>query len=233
MVKPGRRTGGTRTRSREDYLKAIHALAPAGETVTTSQLAARLGVSAPSVTSMLRLLAREKMIVYEKRGGARLAPAGRRRALEMVRRHRILETFLQNVLGLDWAEVHEDAEVLEHHISDRVLEAIDRRLGHPSEDPHGHAIPDREGRMPERTLAPLASLGPGARATVREIRDDDRARMAGWKRAGLVPGAEVRVRAVRDLDDVFELEVEGRRLVSGSEGLEGVLVETHARKRSA
>ena len=233
MVKPGRATGGARTRSREDYLKAIHALSAEGANVTTSQLAARLGVAPPSVTSMLRLLAREKMILYEPRGGARLAPAGRRRALEMVRRHRILETFLQKVLGLDWAEVHEDAEVLEHHISDRVLEAIDRLIGHPAEDPHGHAIPDREGRMPERLLAPLASLGPGARATVREIRDDDRARMAGWKHAGLVPGAEVLVRAVRSLDDVFELEVNGRRLVSGSEGLEGVLVETRARKRPA
>jgi len=233
MVRKGARTGGAATRSREDYLKAIHALSADGEVVTTSQLAGRLGVSAPSVTSMLRLLARERMIAYAPRGGARLAPAGRRRALEMVRRHRILESFLQKVLGLDWAEVHEDAEVLEHHISDRVLEAIDRLIGHPSEDPHGHAIPDRQGRMPERALEPLASLGAGARATVREIRDDDRARMAGWKRAGLVPGAEVRVHAVRDLEDVFEIDVAGRRLVSGSEGLEGVLVEPHARKRSA
>jgi len=87
--------------------------------------------------------------------------------------------------------------------------------------------------MPERALEPLASLGAGARATVREIRDDDRARMAGWKRAGLVPGAEVRVRAVRDLDDVYELDVGGKKLVSGSEGLDGVLVEPHARKRPA
>jgi len=233
MVKPRRATGGARTRSREDYLKALQALSAEGETVSTSQLAARLGVSPPSVTSMLRLLAREKMIAYTPRGGARLTPAGRRRALEIVRRHRILETFLQKVLGLDWAEVHEDAEVLEHAISDRVLEAIDRLIGHPAEDPHGHAIPDREGRMPARTLEPLASLGAGARATVREIRDDDRARMAGWKRAGLVPGAEVRVRTVRDLDDVYELEVGGKKLVSGSEGLDGVLVEPHARRRPA
>ena len=228
------RTAAARlTRSRQDYLKALHALAPNEETVATSRIAAHLGVSAPSVTSMLRLLARERMIAYTPRGGARLTPTGRLRALEMVRRHRILESFLVKVLGLDWAEVHEDAEVLEHAISDRVLEAIDRLIGHPSEDPHGHAIPDRAGRMRRRTLAPLASLGAGARATVREIRDGDRARMARWKQAGLVPGAEVRVRDVRDLDDVFEIEVGGRKLVSGSEGLEGVMVETHARKRPA
>jgi DtxR family Mn-dependent transcriptional regulator len=221
------------TRSRQDYLKALHALAPAAETVATSRLAAHLGVTAPSVTSMLRLLAREKLIAYTPRGGARLTPSGRLRALEIVRRHRILESFLAKVLGLDWSEVHEDAEILEHHISDRVLEAMDRVIGHPSEDPHGHVIPDREGRMRRRDLAPLSSLAAGARATVREIRDDDRARMSRWKQAGLVPGAEIRVSGVRDLDDVFEIDVAGRRLVTGSEGLEGVLVEPHARRKTS
>ena len=225
---------GTRlTRSRQDYLKALHALAPGGETASTSQLAQHLGVSAPSVTSMLRLLSRERLIAYTPRGGARLSATGRQRALEMVRRHRILETFLQQVLGLDWAEVHEDAEVLEHHISDRVLEAIDRLIGHPSEDPHGHVIPDRAGRMRRRSLAPLSTLGAGAWATVREIRDDDRARMTRWKQAGLIPGAEVRVRDVRDLDDVFEIDVAGRRMVTGSEGLDCVLVEPRARRKPA
>ena len=234
MVKGRPRSGDARlTRSRQDYLKALNALAPAGETVTTSQLASRLGVAPPSVTSMLRLLAREKLIVYTPRGGARLSAEGRRLALDLVRRHRILETFLEQVLGLDWSEVHEDAEVLEHHISDRVLDAIDRLVGHPSEDPHGHVIPDRQGRMRQRALAPLASLAAGARGTVREIRDDDRARMARWKQIGLVPGAEVKVRARQELEDVYEIEVGGRRLVSGSEGLEGVLVETSARRKPA
>jgi DtxR family Mn-dependent transcriptional regulator len=134
------------------------------------------------------------------------------------------------VLGLDWAEVHEDAEVLEHHISDRVLEAIDRLVGHPDEDPHGHPIPDASGRMRRRSLAPLAELGRGARAVVREIRDADGRRMARWKNSGLVPGAEVSVTDANALDDVFVLDVGGRKLVTGSEGLSGVLVEVrHAR----
>src|SRR5262245_27446232 len=152
----------------------------------------------------------------------------------MVRRHRILETFLVQVLGLDWAEVHADAEVLEHHISPRVLEAIDRLIGHPHEDPHGHPIPDREGHMRRRRLVPLASLAPGMRAVVREIRDADGPLMARWKATGLVPGARLCMREVRPLDDVFEIEVAGRRMVTGSEGLEGVLVELHtagARRR--
>ena len=219
------------TRSEQDYLKALHELATGSETVATSNLAARLGVSAPSVTSMLGKLSIERLVAYTPRGGARLTAAGRRRAVEIVRRHRILETFLVNVLGLDWADVHEDAEVLEHHISDRVLDAIDRHMGHPAEDPHGHVIPDREGRIRARALVPLHALGSGQRATVREIRDGDRARMSHWKQAGLVPGAGVLMRGVNALDDVFDVEVGGRRMVSGSEGLEGVWVERERRSR--
>src|SRR5438552_6405737 len=165
------------SRSRQDYLKALYALAPAGERVGTSALADRLGVSAPSVTGMLRTLTRERLVTHAPREGARLTAAGRRQALVLIRRHRILETFLVQVLGLDWSEVHEDAEVLEHHISDRVLEAIDRLIGRPAEDPHGHPIPDRRGRIRRRALEPLASLPTGARATVREIRDTDRGRL--------------------------------------------------------
>ena len=215
----------TLTRSEQDYLKALYALAPDGEAVATSRLAQRLSLSAPSVTNMLGKLAAARLVAHTPRAGARLTPQGRRRALEMVRRHRILETFLVRVLGFDWSEVHSDAEVLEHHISDHVLDAIDRLVGHPLEDPHGHPIPDRQGRVRQRELLPLAQLGSGSRAVVRELRDADQPRMAHWKDVGLVPGARVRVRTIRPLDDVFELEVSHRRLVTGSEGLEGVMVE--------
>jgi len=215
------------SRSRQDYLKALYALDLGDQPVPTSRLAAQLGVSAPSVTNMLARLAEERLVNHTPRAGARLTARGRREALEMVRRHRILETFLVRVLGLDWSEVHADAEVLEHAISPRVLEAIDRLIGHPHEDPHGHPIPDREGRMRRRALMPLAGLACGSRAVVREIRDADGLRMARWKSAGLVPGARVRMREVRPMDDVFEIDVAGRRLVTGSEGLEGVMVEMH------
>jgi len=220
----------TLTRSKQDYLKALYALGANGATITTSSLAARLGVSAPSVTNMLGRLAKEKLVAHTPRAGARLTARGRRVAIEMVRRHRILETFLVRVLGLDWSEVHEDAEVLEHHISERVLDAIDRLVGHPAEDPHGHMIPDRNGRMPQRALQPLAAMPRGAHAIVREIRDADLAHMSRWKDAGLVPGAAVRMANVRALDDVFEIDVAGERLVIGSEGLEGVMVELVRRR---
>lgn len=215
------------TRSEQDYLKALYLLAPGSEAVATSRLAERLALSAPSVTNMLGKLAAARLVAYTPRAGARLTASGRMRALEIVRRHRILETFLVRVLGLDWTEVHADAEVLEHHISDRVLDAIDRLAGHPHEDPHGHPIPDRNGRVRQRVLRPLSQLGGGDSAVVRELRDADRPRLAHWKHVGLVPGARVRVRKIRPLDDVFELEVSRRRLVTGSEGIEGVMVEVH------
>lgn len=220
------------THSRQDYLKALHDLG--GEApVTVTALARRLGVSAPSVTNMLARLADERLVRLHRRGAAQLSADGEREALRMVRRHRILETFLVNVLGLDWADVHEDAEVLEHHVSDRVLDAIDRLCGHPSEDPHGHPIPDRRGRIARRALVPLASLRAGERAVVREIRDRDVRRMARWKQAGLVPGAAVRMREVREADGVLEIEVAGAAFVSAGEGVDGVLVEAaHERRRA-
>jgi DtxR family Mn-dependent transcriptional regulator len=212
------------TRSRQDYLKALFALSPSGEAVPTSRLATHLGVKAPSVTNMVSQLAAVGLVSHSPRAGARLTVRGRREALSIVRRHRILEAFLVGVLGLDLADVHEDAEVLEHHISDRLLEALDRFLHHPTKDPHGHPIPDAKGRLAKRSLVPLAALVRGARAKVGEIDDEDAARLARWRKIGLVPGASVRVREVRLLDGVVELEVAGQRHVTSLSSLEGVLV---------
>src|SRR5262245_24277155 len=211
--------------SRQDYLKALYSLSPAGEAVAPSRLAARLGVSAPSVTNMLGRLAAERLVAHSRRSGARLTTRGRREALAMVRRYRILETFRVQVLGFDWSEVHDDAEILEHHISDRVLEAIDRLVGHPNEDPHGHVIPDRNGHVRRRALLPVTAVPEGDRATVAEIRDADPEHMARWKRIGLVPGAVIHMMKVRPLEDVYEVEVAGKRMVTGTEGLDGVMVE--------
>jgi len=213
------------TRSREDYLKALYALDGASHAVTVGELARRLCVSPPSATNMLDRLAREALVTRARRGEARLTGPGKRRALDTLRRHRLLETFLVSVLGLDWAEAHEDAEVLEHGVSDRVLAAIEKLLEFPTEDPHGHPIPDRHGRLPRRALVSLVSIPQGHRAVVREIRDRDQRRMTRWKQSGLVPGAEVRMREANLEDDVFEVEVAGRRIVAGSEGLDGILVE--------
>ena len=213
------------TRSRQDYLKALFVLSPTGEAVPTSRLAVHLGVKPPSVTNMVAQLAAVGLVSHSPRAGARLTVRGRREALNIVRRHRILEAFLVGVLALDLAEVHEDAEVLEHHVSDRLLEAIDRFLKRPTEDPHGHPIPDAKGRLAKRALLPLAALAKGARAKVREIDDEDAARLARWREIGLVPGATVWLRDVRPLDGVVELEVTGRRHVTSISSLDGILVQ--------
>jgi DtxR family Mn-dependent transcriptional regulator len=215
----------TLTRSRQDYLKALFLLEREGAPVPTSRLAAQLQVSAPSVTNMVARLKADRLVAHSPRGGAHLTPLGRREALRIVRRHRILETFLVRILGLDWGEVHEDAEILEHHISDRVLEAIDRLIDHPAEDPHGHPIPDAAGHLKRRALTPLADVPQGSRARVREIRDDDALRLARWKEIGLLPGAEVRVRDVRAAEGVLELELLGQRHVTARAATSGVLVQ--------
>lgn len=219
------------SRSRENYLKALLQLG-AGEPVTVSALARHLRVSAPSVTNMLARLAEERLVGLGARGAAHLSAAGTRAAMQVLRRHRLLETFLVRVLELDWSEVHEDAEELEHHVSERVLDALDRFMGHPTDDPHGHPIPDRHGHIAQRTLTPLAALPAGTQATVREVRGgDDRARMARWKRSGLVPGAAVRMLEANADDGVYTLEIAGRRMVSGRDGLDGILIERRLRGR--
>ena len=220
------------SRSRENYLKALLQLGT-GERVSVTVLARHLRVSAPSVTNMLARLAEERLVALGARGAASLTPDGERAALHVLRRHRLLETFLVRVLALDWSDVHEDAEELEHHVSDRVLDALDRFMGHPTDDPHGHPIPDRRGRIERRTLAPLATLPSGSRARVREVRGgDDRARMARWKRNGLVPGAPVRMVEANAEAGVYTLEIAGRKLVSGRDGLEGILIDRRPRGRA-
>src|SRR5437667_3222640 len=138
------------SRAVQDYLKAIHSLGGAEETVSPVDIAARLGVRAPSVTGMLKRLAEAHWISYESGYGARLTDAGITEARRVIRRHRLVELFLTRVLGLDWSEVDAEAEALEHAISPRLEQAIAAHLGEPLEDPHGHPIPTREGTLTRR-----------------------------------------------------------------------------------
>lgn len=215
----------TNSTASEDYLKAIFHLGREGGRVHTTELARQLGVSKPSVTSMLKRLASRRLVDYEPGAGATLSEEGRLATMRVVRRHRLLETFLVEVLHLDWSEVHAEAEVLEHHLSARMVDAIDRLLGHPSEDPHGHPIPDAMGRLRTRELVPLGDLGAGERGTVREVRTAESGRLQRWKELGLVPGAALVMRERQDLEDVMHIETDGRSFATGSEGVEGVFVE--------
>lgn len=179
----------------EDYLKAIYTLQredPGGE-ATVVRLAAALGVTKGTVTTMVRRLRERGLADAERYGGITLTHAGRELAIGMVRRHRILETFLVETLGLDWSEVHAEAERLEHAMSDRVLERLSAFLGDPELDPHGDPIPSADGRVAEGATRPLSSLGVGDRARVARVDDADPRLLESLAAGGLVPGVRFRV----------------------------------------
>jgi len=193
--------------------------------VAPSEIARILEVKNPSVTAMLRRLAEDGLLDYVIGESATLSPKGLEAVMSVLRRHRLLERFLVEVLHLDWSEVHEEAEVLEHHLSDRIVGAIDRLLGYPAEDPHGHPIPDAKGLMRIRDLTPIDQLRVGDRGTIREVNARQAGRLQRWKQLGLVPGAAVVMRARQDLEDVMHIGLGEKTVVTGREGVEGVLVE--------
>ena len=213
------------TQAVQDYLKAIHSLGGAEEMVSPLAMADRLGVRAPSVTGMLKRLAEAGWIYYEPGCGARLTAAGVAEARRVIRRHRLVELFLTRVLGLDWSEVDAEAEALEHAISPRLEQALAAHLGEPLEDPHGHPIPTREGKLAERRLQPLAQFRAGQRVVIREATDEDPERLRRWHSLGLTPGATVDIVSYQPLDDLFELRTAERTVPMGSDGLKGLLGE--------
>src|SRR5215471_14009817 len=156
------------TRAVQDYLKAIHRLGGADNVVSPVDIAARLGVRAPSVTGMLKRLAEAGWIGYKPGHGARLTERGVAEARRVIRRHRLVELFLTRVLGLDWSEVDAEAEALEHAISPRLEQALAAHLGEPLEDPHGHPIPTREGTLAKRELQSLDKFRSGQCVIIRE-----------------------------------------------------------------
>ncbi len=212
------------TRAVQDYLKAIHRLGGADAFVEPNRIAEELGVKAPSVTGMLKRLADAGWIEYNARTrtGAKLSASGLVEALRVIRRHRLVELFLTQVLKLDWSEVDAEAEALEHAISPRLEQALAEYLGEPHEDPHGHPIPSSTGELKSRNLQRLSECRAGQTVIVREVQDDNPERLRHWRSQGLTPGACVRILAYQELDDLFEVEVDGKLIRLGSEGLAGL-----------
>ncbi|MEM8836404.1 MAG: metal-dependent transcriptional regulator [Planctomycetota bacterium] len=177
----------------EDYVKSIYALqrdAPTGE-ATVARIAATLGVTKGSVTSMVRKLREARLVDAQRYGGIKLTKKGQTLALDVIRRHRIIEVFLVEVLGFDWSEVHEEAERLEHAMSAKLLDRLDEHLGRPAIDPHGEPIPDAHGRIDPDPSIPLTELEPDQSATIASIRDSDPALLERVKAIGLTPGTRV------------------------------------------
>lgn len=186
------------TETVENYLKAVYTLSresPAGEAGMT-RVATMVGVTTGTATSMVKKLAAAKLAKYERFGGVKLTPKGERAAVDILRRHRLIETFLVETLKLDWSRVHAEAERLEHSVSSLVLEALDEHLGHPAVDPHGDPIPDAQGRIREPQSTPLSKYGAGAKLRVARIADQDEAFLSFVALHGLKPGARAVVVAV-------------------------------------
>lgn len=175
----------------EDYIKAIYLLEQGEGKVTTKALALALEVAAPSVTAMIKRLHAMRLVRHTRYRGVSLTPSGRRMALEVIRHHRLLELYLVEALGLPWDQVHDEAERLEHVISEELEERIAERLGHPMTDPHGDPIPTKAGEMDHPAYLPLSDLRPGTAAIIKRVADQAPAKLRYLGNLGLFP--EVRV----------------------------------------
>jgi len=204
-----RRKPNPNSESQDNYLKAILALGgPEESRVASNALAQRLGVAPASVTNMLQKLAAvlPPLVEYERHRGVLLSAAGKRRALEVVRHHRLLETFLYEVLDYPIEEVHEEAERLEHFISEQFEERIEAKLGYPKMDPHGHCIPAMDGRMPKENSIPLTQVAGKVTFVVDSISDRDAATLKLLKTSGITPGVQLRMRE-RHADDGYAVSI--------------------------
>jgi DtxR family Mn-dependent transcriptional regulator len=181
------------TRSVEDYLKSVFHLTSQGGFATTSDIAEMLDVAPPSVSGMMKRLSETGLIEHVPYRGVQLTPQGRRAALQMIRRHRILEVFLTTKLGYDWGDVHVEAERLEHAVSEKLIERMADALGEPRYDPHGAPIPTAAGEIEEAELVTLAEARVGATLVLRQVGDEDTERLHYLAEQALVPGTRVTV----------------------------------------
>lgn len=193
----------------QDYLKVIWTVQEwSQEKVSTKLLAERLGVSASTASESIRKLADQGLVNHEKYGAVTLTEAGRAAALAMVRRHRLMETFLVRELGYSWDEVHDEAEVLEHAVSDRMLDRIDAKLGHPTRDPHGDPIPAADGRVPTPDARQLSACHDGDRGTIARISDADPEMLRYFDSVGINLDSRLRVVARRDFAGMISVAIE-------------------------
>ncbi len=205
----------------EDYLKAIYKLGR--QRASTTEIASALGVSSASVTKMMQRLARANLVSYESYRGVFLTSTGEKIALEILRHHRLLETYLREELGYSWEEMHQEAEHLEHHISEAFEARIDALLGFPTHDPHGHPIPTADLQLSESVHIPLPEILPGKAVRIMELSDTDPARLQVLEKLGLLPGRRMDVLA-QDSDSTT-IRVDDEDHVIMHNIADGILVE--------
>jgi DtxR family Mn-dependent transcriptional regulator len=212
------------TRSVEDYLKVIWNLSPEGRPASTSDIAHRLELSAASVSGMIKRLSEQGLLEHVPYKGVQLTAEGRRGALRMVRRHRIIEAYLVAFLGYGWDSVHEEAERLEHAVSDALIERMERALGNPAADPHGDPIPTADLAIEEVAWTPLSKVPAGERVELRRVGSEEPDRLRYLASVGLQPGARIRVIGHQPFQGPIMLEVDGHECVIGHELAQSLFV---------
>jgi DtxR family transcriptional regulator, Mn-dependent transcriptional regulator len=212
------------SQSVEDYLKAIYKLQGDEEPVSTSSLAARVRTSPAAVTKMLRHLQKLKLVTYTPYHGVRLTESGEKIALEVIRHHRLLERYLMEALGYDWDQVHEEADRLEHVISEDFEARIDRLLGHPTACPHGDPIPAPDGSVPRRVESPLSDQRAPAELVVQRVRDNDPRLLQYLKERGLFPGTAITLIELEPFEGALVIRIGDETVRVAHQAAQGVFV---------
>ncbi len=213
------------THAAEDYLKSIYKLQDKGEKVSTGVLAEFLDVKPASASGMIKKLKTMNLITYERSEGVILTDAGEVIALEIIRHHRLLELYLNKALGVPWDGVHEEAEILEHVISEDVEARMDAFLGYPTSDPHGSPIPDKNGVVKQTESIPMTELNSGQSCVVAEVSDDDSALLRHLGNFNLYPGTTFKVIGVAPFEGPFTIDIAGQEAVIGREVAKHIMVD--------
>lgn len=219
------------TTSVENYLKAIFTRqGDEGRRVKTKEIADALEISLPSVSGMIKSLSDDGLVDYEPYKGVRLTTEGRKMALRVIRNHRLIEVFLMKTLGYSWDEVHAEAELLEHAVSDQLVERIDAFLDFPRFDPHGDPIPTAEGVLHRRDMVLLSDTHEGAWATVERVLDQTPEVLRYLERIGLKPGATVEVKEILGFDGQMFLEITKKEVTISESLARKMLVTLQSRE---
>lgn len=215
------------TISTQDYLKHIYELTENGESASTNALARKLNIKAASVTGMVQKLASAKpaLVEYHKHQGVTLTKEGRKAALEVIRHHRLLEAWLVQTLGYSWDEVHEEAERLEHVISEDFERRIATAMGHPTRDPHGEPIPTADLKMPLDDTMPLSALRPGQTGTIKRVKASETELLRYLDGLGLLPGVQIEVKDHSPFDHNLTVKVGRKSIVLGLNITSRIFVE--------
>lgn len=213
------------TQAIEDYLKTIHVLQANDTRVSTSAIAGRMGVAQASVTGMLKKLDEMKLVEYSPYQGVSLTATGEKIALEVIRHHRLLELYLAQAMGYSWDKVHDEAEQLEHYISEEFEDKMDEVLGQPTVDPHGSPIPSKDGVLPRLNCFALSQSRPEERVIVRMVSDRDPERLRYLAQIGIFPKTEILILEVAPFNGPLHIQIQGQSHHLGKELADIILVD--------